>query len=391
MNNETDYCQEVRVDTQQQRVKCETALKVQIVEQLLRGKSLDTVARETGRSKKQLSFWYRRFVAGGEAYLSSREDLSEISQLRQLNQALLAKAEDLEKRNRELVKALEASRTGALPRSLAHPKCSEHYAKAFETTGIDIFQVPEWRTHVLLKTAPSLQLVRHATGVSGHSSLDPDCDLKGGLERLRRAGIGSVSLITDPMWSPGQNLLEAAFGSCRPFNENYLIDRGLGRIRVQKRHRNMINNAKKLCDVDQVKLAPLLERWWNLYQSNRQMRVGAHSTPPKYFEMLAGLEEVDVIAAHHENEIVTMSIWLRFNDVLYYIDGASNQRGLAISAPYATVAYVIEHYVNCRYIFLGGSADFRGPRSDGLARFKRGFANTSLRDYLCTSHLTPRS
>ena len=139
------------------------------------------------------------------------------------------------------------------------------------------------------------------------------------------------------MWSPGQNLLEAAFGSCRPFNENYLIDRGLGRIRVQKRHRNMINNAKKLCDYRSVKLAPLLERWWNLYQSNRQMRVAVHSTPPKYFEMLAGLEGVDVIAAHHENEIVTMNIWLRFNDVLYYIDGASNQRGLAISAPYATV------------------------------------------------------
>ena len=116
-------------------------------------------------------------------------------------------------------------------------------------------------------------------------------------------------------------------------------------------------------------------------------RASGHSTPPKYFEMLAGLEGVDVIAAHHENEIVTMNIWLRFNDILYYIDGASNQRGLAISAPYATFAYVIEHYVNCRYIFLGGSADFRGPSSDGLARFKRGFANASARDYLCTSHL----
>jgi hypothetical protein len=391
MNNETDYCQEVRVDTQQQRVKCETALKVQIVEQLLRGKSLDTVARETGRSKKQLSFWYRRFVAGGEAYLSSREDLSEISQLRQLNQALLAKAEDLEKRNRELVKALEASRTGALSPTSANPKCSQHYAKAFEVAGVEAFHVPEWRTHVLVKSAPSLQRVQHATGVSGHSSLDPDCDLTGGLERLKRAGIGSVSLITDPMWSPSQNLLEAAFGSCRPFNENYLIDRALGGIRVQKRHRNMINSSKKLCDIERLPLTPLIERWRILYQSNRQMRAEVHSTPPNYFEMLAGLEGVDVIAAHYKNEIVTMNIWLRFNDILYYIDGASNQQGLSISAPYMTFAYAIEHYVNCRYIFLGGSADFRGPRSDGLARFKRGFANVALRDYLCTSHLRSAS
>ena len=387
MNNQTDRCQEVTGSTRQQRAQCETELKMQIVEQLLSGKSLETLARETGRSKKQLRFWYRRFLAGGEAYLSSREDLAEISKLRELNQALLTKAEDLEKRNRELVKALEASRNAAPPPSFAHPKCSEPYAKAFEATGRKVFHVPEWRTHVLLKTAPSLQQVQHATGVSAHSSLDPDCDLRGGLERLRRAGVASVSLVTDPMWSPSQTVMEAAFGSCRPFNENYLIDRGLGRMRLHKRHRKMIANANKVCAIDRLSLAPLLERWWQLYQSNREIRVAVDSTPPKYFEMLAGLEGVDVIAAHHENEIVTMNIWLRFKDVLYYIDGASNQTGLAISGPYATFAYVIENYVDCRYIFLGGSADFRGPRSDGLARFKRGFANASVRDYLCTSHL----
>jgi len=387
MNNETDRCQEVRASTRPQRTKCETALKLQIVEQLLRGANLDTLARETGRSRKQLAFWYRRFLRGGEAYLSGRQDLSEISKLRQLNQALVTRAEDLERRNRELVKALEAARGDALPRSLAHPKCSEQYAKAFEASGIEIFHVPEWRTHVLLKTAPGLQLVRHATGVSGHSSLDPDCDLRGGLERLRQAGVGSVSLITDPMWSPSQNILEAAFGSCRTFQENYLLDRELGRTRPRKRHRNMIHSARKLCAIDRVQLLPWLDHWWTLYHDNCQQRAHVYSTPPKYFEMLADLEGVDVLAAHHENEIVTMTIWLRFNDILYYIDGASNQRGLAISAPYATFAYVIDQYVNCRYIFFGGSADFRGPRSDGLARFKRGFANVAVQDYLCTSHL----
>ncbi len=216
MNNQTDSCQEVTGSTRQQRAKFETELKMQLVEQLLSGKSLETLARETGRSKKQLRFWYRRFLAGGEAYLSSREDLAEISKLRELNQALLTKAEDLEKRNRELVEALEASRNAAPPPSFAHPKCSEQYAKAFEATGREVFHVPEWRTHVLLKTAPSLQQVQHATGVSAHSSLDPDCDLRGGLERLRRAGVASVSLVTDPMWSPSQTVMEAAFGSCRP-------------------------------------------------------------------------------------------------------------------------------------------------------------------------------
>ena len=391
MNNVTDRCQEARVDPRQQRIKCETALKLKIVDQLLRGKSLDDVARETGHSKKQLSFWYRRFLRGGEAYLSSREDLSELSRLRQLNRALLTQAEELAKTNRELLKALEASEVGPSPRPLEHPKCSEHYARAFEEDGVQIFYVPEWRTHVLLKGAPSLQLTKHARGVSRHSSLDPDCDLKGGLARLERAGIGSVSLITDPVWSPSRSLLESSFETCRPFKENYLIDRGLGRVRIRKRHRNMINNAKKLCDVDRATLAPLLDRWWTLHQEHRQTRVAVHSASRKYFEMLAGLEGVNVITAHHEKEIVTITIWLRFNDILYYIDGASNQKGLSISAPYAAFAYVVQHLVDCSYIFLGGPADFRDPRSDGLATFKRGFANATVRDYLCTSHLRSTS
>ena len=387
MNNVTDRCQEPRPDPRQQRVKCETALKLQMVDQLLRGKSLDALARETGFSKKQLSYWYRRFLKGGEAYLSSREDLSEVLKLREVNQALLTKAEELEKKNRVLVKALEASTASTL-RPLLHPKCSESYAKAFETNGVEACYVPEWRTHVLLKHAPSIQLVQHATGVSGHSSLDPDCDLQGGLTRLKRAGVASVSLITDPMWSPSHNLLEAAFESCRPFKENYLIDRGLGPVRIRKRHRNMINNARKLCGIDRVPLAPLLERWWILHQDHRQTRVAVHPGSLKYFEMLAGLDAVDAIAAQHKNEIVTITIWLRFNDILYYIDGASNERGLQLSASYAAFAHAIEHYADCRYIFLGGSADFRGPRSDGLATFKRGFANVSVRDYLCASHLS---
>lgn len=387
MNNETNGCQQLTGDRQEQGTKCEIELKLHLVEELLRGKSIESLARETGRSKKQLRFWYRRFLAGGEAYLSSREDLAEISKLRELNRAFLSKIEHLEKRNRELLNALESCKGAAPSASFAHPKCSEQYAMAFHAAGTEVFPVPEWGTHVLVKTAPTLQRVQHATGVSAHSSLDPDCDVKGGLERLRRAGVASVSLVTDPMCSPSQSLMEAAFGSCRPFNENYLIDRELGRMRLHKRHRKMIGGAKKLCSVDRGALRPLLERWWTLQQSSREIRTPVDSIPAKYFQMLAGLEGVEVIAAHYENEIVTMTIWLRFKDVLYYIDGASNQTGLAISAPYANFAYVIDQYVDCRYVFLGGAADFRGPRSDGLARFKRGFANASVRDYLCTSHL----
>ena len=85
-----------------------------------------------------------------------------------------------------------------------------------------------------------------------------------------------------------------------------------------------------------------------------------------------------------------MTIWLRFSHVVYYLDGASNARGLAISAPYAAFAHAIRRYEACRYIIFGGSADFRDSHSDGLAVFKRGFANTSAWNYVCTSLLNPK-
>jgi transposase-like protein len=367
---------------QRPRTKCEAEVKVRLVRQLLDGKSLQALAMESGWPRKQLAFWLRRFLQGGEAYLACRSDVSEIDGLKEQNRELLAKIKDLEKQNLQLANY----KREAYKPAVIHPKCSQRYAQAFEERGAYSLYVPEWRTYVLVRKAAGLRLVRHATGLPAHSSLDPDCDLKGGLLRLRREGIASISLITDPIWSPDLKLLQEAFESCRPFKENYFIDRVLGPLHIRKRHRNMINNARRLVQVNPVRLADFLNCWWGLYHEHRKTRVVVYPASRKCFEMLAQLPELEVFAAYSEKEIVAMTIWLRFNEILYYLDGVSSERGLAISAPYAAFAHAIDHFSDCRYIFLGGSADFRSLRSDGLAMFKRGFANASVRDYLCTSH-----
>lgn len=377
-------CQGENMSSRGPRAKCETEVKVGLVRQLLEGKSLPALAMESGWPRKQLAFWLRRFLQGGEAYLACRGDLSEIAGLEEQNRQLLVKVRELEKQNLRIAN----DKAGTYKPAVEHPKCSQRYAQAFEEPGIDSLYIPEWRTHVLVRKAPGLSQVRHATGLSAHSSLAPDCDLKGGLARLQREGIATISLITDPLWSPDLRLLQEAFESCRPFKENYFIDRTLGPLRIRKRHRNVINNAKKMVQIKRVCLADFLDRWWELYHEHRRSRVVVSSASRKRFGMLAHVPELEVFAAYSENEIVAMTIWLRFNEILYYLDGASSEKGLAISAPYAGFAHVIDHFSDCRYIFLGGAADFRSLPSDGLAVFKRGFANASVRDYLCTSHFT---
>ena len=94
---------------------------------------------------------------------------------------------------------------------------------------------------------------------------------------------------------------------------------------------------------------------------------------------------VRTVAAIVEGEIVTMTIWLRHEDILYYYDGASSATGFGIGASYAAFAHVVETATECRYVFFGGSSDFRDELTDGLAVFKRGFSNSSAPSYLCSA------
>jgi hypothetical protein len=61
--------------------------------------------------------------------------------------------------------------------------------------------------------------------------------------------------------------------------------------------------------------------------------------------------------------------------------------GFEISAAYAAFAHAIENATECRYVLLGGSAGLSDDRLDGLAVFKRGFANASALSYLCSATL----
>jgi hypothetical protein len=92
-----------------------------------------------------------------------------------------------------------------------------------------------------------------------------------------------------------------------------------------------------------------------------------------------------------DGEIVTMSLWIAHQDTLYFHDGASSVTGMAVSAAYAAFSHIVETAGDCRYVLLGGSAGLNDKRSDGLAMFKRGFANISLVSNLCSSTLSGAS
>lgn len=361
-----------------------TEERVALVLRLLRGEPVMELVRETGRPRKQLVAWKRRFLEGGEAALGGRPD-AETEELRAARQELADRVAALEADNRALTRRLALltrSRSSRAP----HPFCSAEYALALEEPGVRPLRVEEWGTYALVReTATGL---RQATGLRPIASLDPDCDVRGGLETLRRNGIASVSLVTDPMWSPDVTVLRDAFTSCRPFKESFLIDREAERVHLRKRHRNMVNRARRAVEVREVPLGDHLGRWAELYGRNVENRKIAQPFGAAYFERLLDVPGLRTLAVVLDGEIVTITIWVHYEDVLYYHDGASSEEGFEASASYAAFAHVIDNATDFRYLVLGGSAHFRDEPQDGLAVFKRGFANASETSYLCSATLT---
>ncbi|MHB1469620.1 MAG: hypothetical protein ACYCX7_10730, partial [Solirubrobacteraceae bacterium] len=250
--------------------------------------------------------------------------------------------------------------------------------------------VPGWGTHVLVREGPGGK--RLAVGARPFASLDLGCDLEAGLDDLREAGVTSVSLVTDPLWGAEHRELAEAFDVCRRFKQIYLVDTTVEKATISKRHRNRIKNARDATEIREIPLTEHLERWFELYSLNVAKRRIPQPFTDAHFEYLASLPQLRTVAVLVDGEIATITMWLPYRDTLYFHDAASSGVGHAKAASYVAFAHVVEQFKDCRYIFLGGAADFFDDPLDGLARFKRGFANRSQTSYLCSSILSaPRA
>ena len=357
--------------------------KTSLVLRLFAGESISALSRETGRPRKQLSVWRRRFLEGGEAYLGARHRPGELEALRAVRDELAERVECLEGKGQMLrrrVAVLDGSE------DFSHPYCSAAYAQALEEAGSHAFEVPGWGAHVLVREGPGGK--RLAVGARPFASLHPACDLQAGLDHLREAGVTSVSLVTDPLWGAEPADLKQAFDICRPFKEIYLVDKESERTRIGKRHRNRIKHARSKTEVREIDLRDHLERWLELYRRNVTNRKIPQPFTDEYFERLAEFPELQTFAVMVDDEIATIAMWIPYRDTLYFHDAASSAEGHATGASYVAFAHIVENLKGCRYVFLGGAADFFDDPLDGLARFKRGFANRSNTSYLCSSILS---
>jgi hypothetical protein len=240
--------------------------------------------------------------------------------------------------------------------------------------------VPAWGAPVMTRPIP--EGGEDAAGAYPMAALSPDADLAAGLAQLADEDLVSVVLVGDPLHGPAATDMAAAFDLARPFKTHYLVDPRA--YAPSKHHRQEIRRALKRCEVEPLPLAACLAEWKALYGGliERHAIKGPAAFSDACFDGLAQAQGVIAFAARVEGQVAAVGLWFEHQGVAYNHLGASNAAGYAAGASYGLYDAAIAHFSQCRLINLGGGAGFNDDPADGLAAFKRGFANVETKAWL---------
>jgi hypothetical protein len=114
---------------------------------------------------------------------------------------------------------------------------------------------------------------------------------------------------------------------------------------------------------------------------------GIQKFAPSYFRELAKMQDVIALAGLRHGQIVAMILWVRSGDIAYAHLEGSTAEGYKTKAIYGIFATANEYFAGCRILHFGGTAGLDAEAGDGLAYFKRGFANRQVTAYFCGSCL----
>lgn len=266
---------------------------------------------------------------------------------------------------------------------MTHPYATSAYAESLPHIGRP-FSLPEWGGHVLVRDIPTAGR-QDATGPYPLCAMEQDADVAGGLERLQASGCVSLVMVASDGLTPGPARLETAFDFVRAYKTHYVFDPALGPPVYAKHHRYEVKRAHARVAAAEVRLADHLQAWSELYeQLAARHQVGAlHAFTGAHHQTLARLDGVRTFAAFVEDRLVSAHIFVVDERRAISHLAASSAEGYAAGAAYAVNDLARRELGQDLTINFGGAAGFGDNPADGLARFKKGFANTTSPAYLC--------
>jgi hypothetical protein len=200
----------------------------------------------------------------------------------------------------------------------------------------------------------------------------------------------SVSAVIDPFASIDIQDLQAAFPDIvMPFKNHYIVNLKVDPLeQVSAHHRRNARKALSQLDVSMTcNPVEYLSTWVSLYAEliDRHIIRDHRAFSPRAFRMQLAMPSMVATIARYRSEIVAMALWITDGDVVDYHLGASSAVGYGCNATYALFWTAINYFAENGYAWvnLGGGAGLRDSDTDGLSRFKRGWATDSRIAYFC--------
>jgi hypothetical protein len=246
-------------------------------------------------------------------------------------------------------------------------------------------------------------LLRRAIGNTGdHDAIGPYpllcCDRWRDLNRDLGdlEGLVSVAAVADPFGDHDATLLRECFPDvCFAFKEHFIADLEVPPgVRISKHHRRNAARALRYTEVTEERYPKeLRDDWVRIYGFlvNRHRIRGVAAFSAASLERQLDVPGLLAVTARREDRVVGMVLWYLRGDVAYYHLGAYDDEGYSGKASFAVFWRSMELLAerSIRYVGLGGGAGVESDASDGLARFKRGWATSTRPAYFCGRVLQP--
>jgi hypothetical protein len=200
----------------------------------------------------------------------------------------------------------------------------------------------------------------------------------------------SVGLVVDPFgdWTP--DALEAAFPDRRvAFKEHYVVELAADPLRrVSAHHQRFAARGQRLVDVEVITSpSSLLDDWTRLYSElvRRHDITGIAAFSAESFRRQLEVPGIHAFRATEGGVTVGATLWYRDRDVVYWHLAAYSRRGYKLDASYALLSAALEHFAgtDLRWACLGAGAGVTADATDGLSRFKAGWASGTRTAHFC--------
>ncbi|MCK4763670.1 MAG: hypothetical protein KAW12_15830 [Candidatus Aminicenantes bacterium] len=214
-------------------------------------------------------------------------------------------------------------------------------------------------------------------------------ELERDLERLQKELI-SFSFVSDPLGNYDANRLEKIFSDkFQPFKTHYVIELAkYDRDLLPANHkRNIKKNRDKVTIGTVAKPLSCLDQWNRLYENlaKRHRIEGILTFSEAAFAKQLRVPGIHVFQGSVGNEIDGMLLWYRQGAAAYYHLGAFSPIGYEMNLSFKLFDYAIGYFkeMGLERLNLGGGAGVAENPGDGLARFKKGWSNSTRSTYFC--------